>query len=59
MDLYSLVIKVILSLVFLGMKSGAESELLSVPEREEIQEGHMIIIELENIHANVCYLYST
>ena len=58
MDLYSLVVKVILSLVFLGVKSGAESELLSVPEREEIQEGRMII-ELENIHANVCYLYLT
>ena len=58
MDLYSLVVKVILSLVFLGIKSRAESELLSVPEREEIQEGHMII-ELENIHVNVRYLYST
>ena len=58
MDLYSLAVKAILSLVVLGMKSGAESELLSAPEREEIQEGCMII-ELENIHANVRYLYLT
>ena len=37
---------------------GPKVNFLSCSEREEIQEGHMII-ELGNIHANVYYLYST